>query len=247
MNSKLPRPTVDELFQLLKRTSLPTVLVEGVDDIIFYRKIEEDLAHLGLDVLPAGNKESVIKLKGMLNGLTNVRFVFVVDKDLWIHEPNTDYQGDNTLVQTDGYSVENDLFCDGELENLMSLEEKERFYNDITKFLDWYALSVSRVLRGKDSAFRTHPNKVLDDPDFYLNETKLREGEVYPVGLREEIERDFKRMLRGKSLIAILQRQLSRKNREVKFSGKQLIAFGGARRGTNFMRLRDSISHVFKL
>lgn len=46
--------TVDEIFETLKRTSLPTVLVEGKDDIIFYRAIEKDLKEFGVDMLPRG-------------------------------------------------------------------------------------------------------------------------------------------------------------------------------------------------
>ncbi|WOI35025.1 DUF4435 domain-containing protein [Tritonibacter scottomollicae] len=238
-------PTVDELFQLLKRTSLPTVLVEGSDDIIFYRKIEEDLSHLGLDVLPAGNKDSVLRLRQMLSGASNVTFAFVVDKDLWVHTPHTDHF-DNNLVQTNGYSIENDLFIDGELEDFMGPEEMALFNVDIQKFLDWYALVVSRVLRGKSGSFRTHPNKVLDDESFYIEESSLLEGETYPNTLRQELGGDFRRLVRGKSLMAILHRQLSRKGRDVKFSTRQLITIGGSRRGENFNRLKECIAEIME-
>lgn len=34
------QPTVDELVALLKRTALPTVICEGSDDLIVYRRLE---------------------------------------------------------------------------------------------------------------------------------------------------------------------------------------------------------------
>lgn len=63
MSSSKPRPSVDELFALLKKTTIPTILVEGKDDIIIYRRIEDDLDDIGVDMLPAGNKGSVLELR----------------------------------------------------------------------------------------------------------------------------------------------------------------------------------------
>lgn len=245
MSKEKPRPTVDELFQLLKRTSLPTVLVEGADDIVFYRKIEEDLVDLGLDILPAGNKDCVLELMSRLQEeCKGKKFAFVVDKDLWVHAIPTEYNDCQRLVMTDGYSVENDLFLDGELEELLSVDEKTEFLNDIERFLHWYALEVSRRLNGKDGAFRTHPGKVLDDPEFFNSRVELNEGEEYPNVLKQEIKNDFRKILRGKSLLSILHRQLSKSGRDVKFSGKQLMAFGGTRKGENYKRLRELIKQA---
>ena len=54
---------VNELFATLKNSHIPTVLVEGKDDMIFYRRIEEDLSDLGIDILSAGNKEKVLQVR----------------------------------------------------------------------------------------------------------------------------------------------------------------------------------------
>ncbi|MGP5323640.1 DUF4435 domain-containing protein [Vreelandella titanicae] len=246
MAKKNPRPTFDELFQLLKRTSLPTVLVEGVDDIIFYRKIEEDLSYLNVDVLPAGNKDFVLGLMKKLEdeGCSN-SIAFVVDKDLWVHGIPSEFSGKINLVTTDGYSIENDLFDDGNLLELLSVKEMDEFMEDMHKFLDWYALAINRVLSGKNGAFRTHPGKVLDDAEFFDEETRLEDNEVYPSRLRSEIEAEYKKILRGKSLLAIMNRRLSKNGRDVKFSVKQLMAVGASRKGDNFERLKNLIADSF--
>ncbi|PWW31599.1 DUF4435 domain-containing protein [Chromohalobacter israelensis] len=246
MAKENPRPTFDELFELLRRTSLPTVLVEGVDDIIFYRKIEEDLSYLNIDVLPAGNKDCVLRLMEKLEEEGRGDSVaFVVDKDLWVHGVPDEFSGKDNLITTYGYSIENDLFVDGKLLDLLSINEAEEFMSDVNRFIDWYALAVDRVLSGRDGAFRTHPGKVLDDAVFFDEGTRLEEEELYPDNLRKEIESDYQKILRGKSLISIINRQLSKNGRDVKFSGRQLMAFGGSRRGSNFERLKGLIANAF--
>ncbi|THK36335.1 DUF4435 domain-containing protein [Ensifer sp. MPMI2T] len=232
------RPTVDELFELLKRTSLPTVLVEGKNDIIFYRAVEEELRDIGVDMLPVGNKDAVLEIRRRLKEQKVATPVaFIVDNDLWVHTGIPDLEELEDIITTEGYSIENDLFMDGELIKLLTEEELRKFHADIEKFSKWYALSVYRYFCDKRSPFRTHPGKVLDDSDYYHESLNLAEGEEYPDGLLAEIIAEFGRLLRGKSLFAILHRQLSRSGRDVKFSEKQLMAFGASRKGENFKRI----------
>jgi hypothetical protein len=246
MDSARRRPTVEELFELLKRTTLPTILVEGKDDIIFYRKIEEALSNYHVDVLPAGNKQSVLKLMELLKGYQSAaQFVYVVDKDLWVHQAPEGLEAEVNLITTDGYSIENDLFWDGELEGLLHKGERAIFMAEIEKFCEWYALAVQRTLSGEEGSFRTHPGKILDDPDFFKSATERKEGESAPTELYQLLTANYKTLLRGKSLIAILHRQLCKDGRDVKFSGKQLMAFGGARQGEKFHRLKSLIEKAF--
>jgi hypothetical protein len=241
------RPTVDELYELLKRTTLPTILVEGKDDIVFYRKIEEALSELQVDVLPAGNKQAVLALMDKLDQHSGLpRFVYVVDKDLWVHGLPEEFKTHTRLVTTDGYSIENDLFADGDLESLLYNDEIANFRSEVHKFCSWYALTLQRIFSGNEGAFRTHPGKVLDDSEFYETEIKLKEDEDSPTELYELVVSNYQAMLRGKSLLAILHRQLSKDGRDVKFSGRQLMAFGGSRKGEKFGRLKDLISDALQ-
>ncbi|MEB8386852.1 DUF4435 domain-containing protein [Rhodobacteraceae bacterium KMM 6894] len=242
MTFNKPRPTVDELYELLKRTTLPTILVEGKDDIVFYRKIEEALSELQVDVLPAGNKQAVLDLMDKLDQHSGTaRFVYVVDKDLWVHGVPKKFGTHSRLVTTDGYSIENDLFADGDLESLLDQNEITSFRSEVEKFCSWYALALQRTFSGAEGAFRTHPGKVLDDPEFYETETRLKENEDPPTELYEVVVSNYQAMLRGKSLLSILHRQLSKDGRDVKFSGRQLMAFGGSRKGEKFDRLKGLI------
>ena len=242
MSNNKSRPTTDELLETLKRTALPTVLVEGVNDIIFYRKIEGELEDIGVDMLPAGNKDAVLELHEKLK-LTNISspIAFIVDNDLWIHKPPANKYNIESIITTNGYSIENDLFIDGNLQKLLSPDEEIKFKDELHRFTRWYALSVNKQLNGGNSAFRTHPMKVLDDNEFYEKETALNINEPYPEKLFEEIIENYGRILRGKSLFAILVRQLSSKKREVKFSVKQLMELGASEKGENFYRICNAV------
>ncbi|HBN8398299.1 DUF4435 domain-containing protein [Pseudomonas aeruginosa] len=248
MSNNKPHPTADELYALLKRTSLPTVLVEGKDDIIFYRKIEEDLRGLGVDMLPAGNKGAVLELHRRISeNPVASPMIFVVDKDLWVHDHVGGGEKPDEVITTQGYSIENDLYMDGDLESLLSVAEQQVFREELSKFVYWYALAVSRSLRGTESAFRTHPGKILDDEEHYASEIALSEDEAYPEELLAVIRDNYAGLLRGKSLFALLVRGLSSKRREVKFSVKQLMEIGAARRGDNYQRMSRSIQEALEL
>lgn len=122
--------------------------------------------------------------------------IFVVDKDIWVYNFSEEAEDFPDVIKTDGYSIENDLFADGELLEFLDEEEKVSFNNDLSSFLRWYALAVNRAAAGRESSFRTHPGKVLDDEEFYRQQTALDEEEVYPERLLEEIYCEYGRMLR---------------------------------------------------
>lgn len=242
MSSEKPRPTVEELFETLKRTSLPTVLVEGKDDIIFYRYVEDNLKDLGVDMLPAGDKGIVLSLyeKIQANPIS-ATVLFVVDKDLWVHAPPEEGRYGTKLITTNGYSIENDLYLDGALEGILTVEERARFESGLDRFIRWYALAVFRHFEGGVGRFRTHPQQVLGEPGFYESDLELKEGEKYPEDFYARTRAEYAKLVRGKSLFALLLRELSAKKRPVKFSGKQLMVFGASRAGPNFLRIQSAI------
>ncbi len=243
MGSEKPRPTVDEIYALLKKTELPTVLVEGKDDIIFYRAIENELGKLEVDMLPAGNKQAVLALREKIKAHPiAMPIVFIVDKDLWVHSEVTYPNDIEDVITTSGYSIENDLFRDGELEILMTPDERKIFKEELIKFSRWYALALSRNFKGIESSFRTNPGKVLDDSSFYDQEIALHKDEDYPEPIFTQITAEYQHYLRGKSLFSLLLRQLAASKRDVKFGSKQLMWIGASRKGANFERIKLAVA-----
>ncbi|HEA3289566.1 TPA: DUF4435 domain-containing protein [Pasteurella multocida] len=243
---------INELFATLKNSSIPTVLVEGKDDMIFYRRVEEELSELGIDILPAGNKEKVLRLreKVLLEKLP-LPIAFIVDKDLWVNYGIPEQYQNNEIIMTNGYSIENDLFIDGELLSLLNQSERSQFDSELEYFIKWYALAIDRNVNNRKSnedekySFRHNPNKLLDDKRFYIQETMLIKDEAYPRTLRDSILSNYKTDLRGKSLLGLLLRQLSKKDRKTKFSIYQLLEIGAARKGENFQRLVSALRRKF--
>ncbi|MBQ0398657.1 DUF4435 domain-containing protein [Providencia rettgeri] len=244
MSSSKVKPTIDELFALLKNTSIPTVLVEGKDDIILYRRIEDDLDDIGIDMLPAGNKDAVLELRRRINSDPILAPVaFVVDKDLWVHFGGNEELPD--VITTEGYSIENDIFIDGELLNLMDRNEIESFHAELYKFIHWYALAVTRSRNGGSQSYRESPHKVLDDSVFYDEATQLAEYEAYPQEFFNSIYNHYGSHLRGKSLFAMLVRQLSNSERRTKFSVHQLMEIGASRKGERYNKIKERIRELF--
>jgi len=240
------QPTVDEIVAMLGKTSLPTVLVEGKTDIIFYRSVEENLCDIGIDMLPAGSKGAVLEIRELIkNKATPAPITFVVDKDLWVYPEFPVTKPQEGLLMTAGYSIENDAFEDGEIVKLMHRDEREKFKVDLSKFIYWYALAVDRTRRGGTSEFKTHPGKVLDDPEFYEEQTTLAGGEIYPEEFRSRIEHSYGTLLRGKSLFWLASRIFSAKSRKVKFAEKQLMEIGACSGGPRIAALTEAIRLEF--
>lgn len=223
--------TADEAIALLKNTSLPTIVVEGNDDMLIYRKLEEELSSLNVSVLPVGGRGNVLKLferRGELPAANKI--LFISDKDMWVISGVPPQFHDAALIFTNGYSIENDVFVDGNFISMLSAAERAEFENDLDQFVQWYALAVSRHLIDPTNPISNHPDCVLDASNF-PSLTALRTGESYPARLRGEIRTHYSSHIRGKSLFYLFFRQAAKPKRPVKHNVKSLMETVGSRPG----------------
>ena len=58
------QPTVDELVKTIQHSSLPTLAVEGEDDMTVFHYLERLLSPIGADVLPCGNRSQLLQVYG---------------------------------------------------------------------------------------------------------------------------------------------------------------------------------------
>jgi hypothetical protein len=233
--------TVDETIQLLKRTSLPTVIVEGCDDMIIYRRFEDDLSHLGVSVLPVGGRLNVLEIFNRINEINNnINIVFIADKDTWINTGvPTAFQHDSLLF-TDGYSIENDVYNDAELWKLLQTHELIKFNQDVVNFIEWYALALARHLRDGQSPISLHPNLVLD-PVQRPSLLALQTAETYPIALKNALLQDYARLLRGKSLLNLLIKHTNSPSRTARHSHGALFEMVAIRPGARISSLRHRV------
>ena len=63
--------TEDEIVELLKRSSLTSVIVEGKDDMTIYRWIEEKIGISKANFLPCGGRNTLLKVFVILSEMTH--------------------------------------------------------------------------------------------------------------------------------------------------------------------------------
>lgn len=99
--------TVDELVAYASKTQLPTLLVEGTGDRALLRRVEVELAKVGVDILPVGGRDRLWDVYQRRHEITTSNVAFLRDRDEWIAtgEP----PGCDELMLTTGYSIENDV------------------------------------------------------------------------------------------------------------------------------------------
>ncbi len=217
-------PTVDEVISLLKKTRLPTVIIEGTDDLIVYKRLEHHFYESDLSVLPVGGRNNVLKIYDRANELPqDSKVLFIADKDIWaITGIPANYQSEKIFF-TNGYSIENDAFQDCQIPHYMNTEERSQFESELERYLQWYSLAVERKILNGDESIKNHPNHILDAPDEFQKLTKLNEGETFPEQRHKAVKDDYQNLIRGKSLIQLAMRQLSYKGRAVRHSDSSFL------------------------
>ena len=223
--------SIDEVMATLTRSSLPTIVVEGADDMIVYRNFEENLSSIGVSVLPVGGRENVLEIYSRRDELpSSVKISFIADQDIWVNTGIPEECQNERLLFTSGYSIENDVYIDGELWRLLHTDEVPKFDADVKAFLRWYALALSRHLQDKSETIKLHPDHVLN-PNQHANLLSLRSDELYPEELHDALTCDFRKLLRGKSLMALLVRHTNYKGREPRHNSKALMEVVAKRPG----------------
>ncbi|MXQ13975.1 DUF4435 domain-containing protein [Microvirga makkahensis] len=236
--------TVDEAVQTLKRSNLPSVVTEGIDDYVIFRRIEEEFSSANVSFLPVGGRGKVLDIFDRRKEIGRNDVIFVVDRDMWVlSSPPPEYTH-RKIIMTDGYSIENDLYRDGKIEKLLTNSERELFKSELAQIIAWYSFAVTPA--GSKASISDHPGKVLSEDGNlckkYLAEISYTgpDTEIYP-----QISSDYERLLRGKTLMAVLLRQLSASSRTVKFSKAQLMEMASAERGPYYTNIRNQIELMF--
>lgn len=215
--------TVAETISALEHSDLPTVIVEGSDDIIIYRQLENHI--VGVDVMPVGGRNAVLEI--FQNKLTNPKLqgkeiVFIADQDIWCNIGIPNEFVHPSLIFTSGYSIENDLFIDYECQKMIDndMTIKVEFEIDKIKFIEWYALALQKTIHHYQSFENTvsaedvenltrfpKKRKISTSQEHVLNNfeefRKLEDGEIYPYDLQSELLKNFPLSIRGKALLSL--------------------------------------------
>ena len=222
-------PTVDELVSTLRRSKLPTVVVEGGDDMQIFRWMEDLLKVHEVDVLGVGGRPNLLAVYDRKSEFEHLPVAFIADQDkeLFTQLP----AGYEDIIWTQGYSIENDLYAGAEpsLESLMDPDEVDEHKQVLDTIVKWFAFEVEEFLTGRTPEFNHHCNEVVPQGQTEIdNNFRQRRGFRCPNSeLLQKIKDAYQLQLRGKLLFQMLVRFLSKSNRRVKHSlhGLYEIAF----------------------
>lgn len=246
-NSSKITMSSDEILATLKRTSLPTVLIEGSDDILVFRHLEHAHSSLGLSVLPVGGRTTILELFNRRSELPpNAAVVFIADKDIWVITGIPPQYQHHSLIFTTGYSIENDVFMDGNLLTYLLPDESNIFHSEIERYVRWYALAVTRHTTNPSTNVSLHPEHLLDNQVEMAAQLSLEAGETYPDQMRVRILSDYHNLLRGKTLMKILCRRLGHKKRTARHNEKSLIEVVGLNRGVAINEIFSNVARAFE-
>lgn len=223
--------TTEEIINTINRSSLKTVLVEGKDDLSIYRKIEDDIEDNEINILPCGGRSAILKIYEKKSELKS-KTLFICDSDLWHFTGFPDYFNDDILT-TNGYSIENDMFIDGEdiLKGLLSNSEVQRLNVLIKEVSRWYSFEVEKHVNNKSydckfSDVTLLNNSILAKFSTSLTNQFLTDRGFKPADkeLTENITSNFKKLLRGKFIFQIIEKLFQERGRDkTKYTRGQLF------------------------
>lgn len=216
--------TVDEIVATLKRSSLTTVLVEGTDDVIIYRWIEDEIGVHNANFMPCGGRGKLIEIFNRRHEFPNSKVIYVADKDSYIYSNIPEEYND--IIWTNGYSIENDLYYGRGIEEILSVGEREIFVKSLNSFIEYYAFEVEKLLKGgEDYIFSNHPQHIICTikntvKQEFLESISFTQPSTNTIN---NLSNNYDVMIRGKSLFALLTRIVSKKDRAIKHSKLSLL------------------------
>lgn len=203
--------TVDDWVTVLSdnHTNIPTVIVEGKNDIPIYRRIERYIGVQNADVIQVGGRNNLLSLYKKRKKFAQLPVAFVADRDLWLFSGiSQDYPD---IIWTEGYSIENDLYVGADLEKVLNANDVDEHRQVLDSIIEWFAFEVEEDLAGREAQVATGCNKVVP-----LGQTEMDQGFRQCRGFRppdqklhRQIKGAYQFQLRGRLLFEMLIRFLN--------------------------------------
>ena len=206
------------LVGMLRNSRLPTVIVEGKEDQQIYQWMERCTSIQKANVLSVGGRETLLAVYERRNEFAHLPVAFVADRDLWLFSGiPPDYPD---IIWTEGYSIENDLYADADLENLLDTDEVDEHQQVRDIIIEWFAFEVEEHLAGREARVATHCNQVVRPGETEMDQDFRNSRGFRPPNqtLHQQIKEAYQLQLRGKTLFQVLVRFLSAANRRPKHS-----------------------------
>lgn len=237
---------IKEYAEQIMDSDLLSIVIEGDDDLLVYNEFE-DLYELNdpiVSVLPVGGRNTVLGIFDLLKDTPHLsKAIFIVDKDMWVINGIDPKYNHQRIICTHGYSFENDIFIDGELEKKMILKNNDVFSNELPVLLKWYGLELDRFKRGKPF------KKFKVDPEYLFNcvqdFTTPDEGQTLPSEIIEDLNTNYKKLLRGKTLLRFFIRVMNKREGFAKaYTTKATIESVADKKGEHLNRIFSEVASL---
>jgi len=138
------------------------------------------------------------------------------------NDKNTNFK---EIIWTNGYCIENDIFADSNLLELLHKEERFEFETTIKEICRWFAFEVEKYLRNENFNVKDTVYKICSDDSSKLCPKFLEEiGFKEPNGeLLNDIILNYELKLRGKQIFQVLTRIFATKSKYMRFSKYNII------------------------
>ena len=206
-----PNPmTVDRLVSILIRSHTPKIVVEGADDVVIYRELVSRIGILNVGLHAAGGREKLLRVYERRREFPHVPVAFIADQDMWVFTGVPEDYAE--IIWTQGYSIENDLYADAGLENLLDARDLAEHRHILDSLCSWFAFVVEETLAGNTPRLDFHCSRIVPPGETELDADFCRDCgfRVPAADLVQQIRTAYQRLLRGKLLFQLLVRFLSK-------------------------------------
>ena len=199
--------SAEEMVAYLKKTKLPTLIVEGTGDKALLRRVETELKELQVDILPIGGKDSLDAVYAQRAEYTEATIGFLRDLDCWV--VNGVPVGYEDVIFTSGYSIENDVIHSGVVATLAGTMLNS-LHIRVDLVANWFKHVVYAAHLGDDVDIARDVSSILQGDDYHP--TALADLHKNPGGddFFRRFEGDAWVWLRGKTLLRLIQDHLSK-------------------------------------
>lgn len=226
------------------------VIVEGVDDIVIYRNLIALYRSKGINVLAAGGRKKVLEVFDALKSTSHLnKAIFIVDQDSWIFSGVPAEYQHTSIICTSGYSIENDVYLDKQLDILMQgTNVFSAFQSDLQIYLKWFALAITRFCTNDNEdgeILNVHPQTFFKCTSTIESFCNLKAGEIFPQSTYDDLLVNYGLKFRGKCLLPLAVIALGKRPDAPKYNSKTIMeetAITG--RGVYLNRIFDAVGNL---
>ena len=210
--------SVNYLVSILKSSRLPTIVVAGkdnaniIDNLVKYHGVKT------VKVEFTGKRDTLLSAYERRDEFAHLPIAFLADQEMKLFNRIPERHTD--IIWTQGYSLENDLYVDADLEVLLEPHEVWRHQQVLNSTIEWFAFEVEEFLRGKPVKMDFQLSEIVRQGELKLDKgfCERREFSQPSPKLVQQIRDRYQFLLPGDFLFQGLARFLNIRGRDFNFN-----------------------------